>query len=412
MLLTKEVEVGLNSQNIEYYENLGYIIPRYYNEKSKKYAVKRGTTILVKIEDLPISSNVMVDLTCDCCQKDLKWSYNDYNRRNHDRKTYCKKCAKATFNSGENNNRWNPNLTEEERIIGRNYPEYTEFIKSVLARDNYTCRCCGENYSANMEVHHLYGYSGFPEYRIDQTQALTLCKNCHKAFHNWHYKKYGFENKGNCTREQYEEWFGGIVGELHKYKGKLTTSKKVYDHDTGIIYNGAIECAKKLNTYNQLVYNCCNHKVTIRKRLLENGEEVTHPYLHRTANGHHLFWLEEYNNLTQEEIEYYINPTRYKGNKKAFLNSKPKTRKVVCVTTGEVFEQIKVAGEKYGLKNPYGICEVCSGVGKKKSAGKLEDGTPLKWMYYEDFLNLSQEEQNEILSRNKGSSTNEPFSMQ
>ena len=31
-LITKEVEVKLGGKNIKYYENLGYQIPRYYNE--------------------------------------------------------------------------------------------------------------------------------------------------------------------------------------------------------------------------------------------------------------------------------------------------------------------------------------------------------------------------------------------
>ena len=124
--------------------------------------------------------------------------------------------------------------------------------------------------------------------------------------------------------------------------------------------------------------------------------------MHHIAKGHHLFWLDEYNTLTKEEIEYYMNPNHERNSK---------TRKIICTTTGEFFEQIKIAGEKYGLKNPYGIGEVCSGSKKKKSAGKLSDGTPLKWMYYEDFLKLSQEEQNEILSRNQESSNDGSFIM-
>lgn len=46
---------------------------------------------------------------------------------------------------------------------------------------------------------------------------------------------------------------------------------------------------------------------------------------------------------------------------------------------------------------------------KYKHCGKLPDGTPLKWMYYEDFLKLPQEEQNEILEKNKDSSNDGSF---
>ena len=46
---------------------------------------------------------------------------------------------------------------------------------------------------------------------------------------------------------------------------------------------------------------------------------------------------------------------------------------------------------------------------KYKHCGKLPDGTPLEWMYYEDFLKLPQEEQNEILEKNKDSSNDGSF---
>ena len=66
-------------------------------------------------------------------------------------------------------------------------------------------------------------------------------------------------------------------------------------------------------------------------------------------------------------------------------------------------------GIKYGLKRPNGISLVCKG--RQNYAGKLPDGTPLKWMYYDDFLKLPQEEQNKILSRNQESSNDGSFIM-
>ena len=35
-LLTKEVEVVVNSRNVKYYDDLGYDIPKYYNKNKKK----------------------------------------------------------------------------------------------------------------------------------------------------------------------------------------------------------------------------------------------------------------------------------------------------------------------------------------------------------------------------------------
>lgn len=55
------------------------------------------------------------------------------------------------------------------------------------------------------------------------------------------------------------------------------------------------------------------------------------------------------------------------------------------------------------------VLSVIAVEGNKKTAGKLPDGTPLQWTYYEDFLKLPIEEQNEILNRNKGSSNDGSF---
>ena len=39
-LLSTEVEVGLDAKNAEYYEKLGYKIPRYYNKEKKEICSK------------------------------------------------------------------------------------------------------------------------------------------------------------------------------------------------------------------------------------------------------------------------------------------------------------------------------------------------------------------------------------
>ena len=122
--------------------------------------------------------------------------------------------------------------------------------------------------------------------------------------------------------------------------------------------------------------------------------------------------------MTAEELNKYIyaKHKRYKnlGNKKKIKTSKneiikPKYKTVICITTGELFQMIKDGGEKYNIKNPSNISECCTS--KKKSAGKLSDGTPLKWMFYDDFLKLPIEEQNKILSRNQESSNDGSFIM-
>ena len=418
-LLSTEVEVKLGAANIDYFEQLGYEIPRYYNKDKRKYVVKRGTIIWVKVKDLRHGcSSVKVDLECDNCFKKLSWAYNKYIKYNHDGKCYCRKCAMRILNSGENNGRYNPNKTDKERELGRNYPEYTEFVKSVLTRDNYTCYCCNKRDGSYMSVHHLFGYSGFPEYRTDQSQAITLCNNCHKAFHYWHREKYGYENRGNCTRTQFEEWLKTDIEELNYYDGKIITARRVYDYEDKKIYNNAIECADSLNAAFVSIYNCCNHKTINKKHTTTDGEIVYYQSRTITVKGHHLFWLDEYEKMSDEELNEYINAKHRRYGKTMNKNRKTNKNKattkyqckcVICVTTGKKFDSLAEGAKKYNIKNPSNISECCRG--KKLSAGKLSDGTPLHWMFYEDFLKLPIKEQNEILSRNQESSSDGSFIM-
>ena len=198
-IINKEVEVKINVKNIKYYEDLGYKIPRYYNKKSHRTLVKRGTKITVKIEDLPKGSTVKIKAKCDeCgCEKDI--TYQSYINCYHNGKHYCHKCANKVLTSGKNHHRWNPNLTDEERENGRANNYYINFVNNVFKRDKYTCQCCGDNKGHNLNAHHLDSYNWCKEKRTDETNGITLCEECHKEFH----RIYGY---GNNTKEQFEEF--------------------------------------------------------------------------------------------------------------------------------------------------------------------------------------------------------------
>jgi len=99
MLLTKEVEIKLGGSNIKHLENLGYEIPRHFNNHHKKIMVKQGTKIIVKTEDLLDGAYVLVDVQCDGCGeilKGMKWS--NYIKYVHsDKKYYCRACGTSIF---------------------------------------------------------------------------------------------------------------------------------------------------------------------------------------------------------------------------------------------------------------------------------------------------------------------------
>ena len=93
----------------------------------------------------------------------------------------CVDCYRK-HNIGENNPSWNPNKTDEDRLKGRKYKEYTEFIKQALKKDKYTCQITGEN-SSSLNVHHLNGYSWDIENRLNLDNVITITEDIHREFH-------------------------------------------------------------------------------------------------------------------------------------------------------------------------------------------------------------------------------------
>lgn len=345
-LITKEVEVRLAGQNVKYYEDLGYEIPRYFNKNSWRWMIKTGTTIKVKVEDLsPNNGKIKVDVECDCCHKKKKLTYSSYAQNYHDDgKYYCIHCSYKMRYSGENNINWNFDITQEERERKRKYPEYTQFVKAVYVRDNYTCQCCGKRQDKDMVAHHLDGYNWCKERRTDVTNGITLCGKCHDAFH----QKYG---KGKNTKKQFEDWLGHAI-EVLNYGGELPTTRKVYCIEENKIYNSVEALGSSWNFPSlSTIYRACDQKDLRTK----------------SVKGKHLLWYDEYLSMTSEEISQYVEKLKiYRG------------KSVRCITTGEIFLSISNAQKKY--PQCPSIWQCCNGV--IQSSGSLPDGTRLQWEYY------------------------------
>lgn len=364
-LLTKTLSVNVANQNISYYENLGYKIPRHM-DKQGKLRVKQGTKIIVNVRDLSNSSNELVDVECDHCGKIYKVSYSSYNHCNHNGLYYCNTCAHSLFCSGENSSNWNPILTDEDRKNGRNYPEYIDFVKKVFARDEYTCKCCGRKINSDGEIHHLNGYNWDILGRTSVKNGVCLCGNCHKSFHS----KYGY---GDNTKEQFEDFIGNSVCELEKYNGILPIKRKVIVYETKEIFESVNDCANKIGSSDTGIYSCCNHKESEFIRKYKNGSINTVVNRNLTVKGYHIFWLDEYEQLKESELQRFLNRTD------------KKCRRVVCLTTDKIFKSMTDAVNEYNLKFYDGIRLCCK---KKQSYSGIHPltGEKLKWMYYEDYL--------------------------
>ena len=119
--------------------------------------------------------------------------------------------------------------------------------------------------------------------------------------------------------------------------------------------------AEKYNVGNTSISHCCNEELKSAGKL---------------DDGTPLVWMyyDEYLNITEEEIQEKLNK---------------KDIRVILLNTKEIFPTMKQCVEKYDVSYS-NISQCCSG--KIKKAGKLNDGTPLVWMYYRDYSNITEEE--------------------
>lgn len=110
--------------------------------------------------------------------------------------------------AGKNHPWWRDSLSDEDRELNkqrkRNEEGYSEWRRTVYARDNYECQCCGVSGKSNLVAHHLYSYARYKQLRTDPDNGITLCSDCHNQFH----KCYG--NKHN-TASQFIEFYENFM---------------------------------------------------------------------------------------------------------------------------------------------------------------------------------------------------------
>lgn len=102
--------------------------------------------------------------------------------------------------TGAKHPKYDPNLSEIERIKKRINNDKYDWRLSIFKRDKFTCQVCQDSQGGNLVAHHLNCYKYFPEERWDISNGVTLCNACHREFH----KKYGYNNK--TTKENFEEF--------------------------------------------------------------------------------------------------------------------------------------------------------------------------------------------------------------
>lgn len=104
-------------------------------------------------------------------------------------------------------------LKKEVTAPTRNDSEYIKMKKRVRKRDNFTCVCCGYHndkpVNHGLVVHHIYGFEDHIDYRVADSNCITLCEECHTKYH----VKYGYNNNDPVT-------FAYFMRDFHTYKDK------------------------------------------------------------------------------------------------------------------------------------------------------------------------------------------------
>lgn len=81
---------------------------------------------------------------------------------------------------GEDHAHWNPNKSLDKK--DRDSARMSRWKRRVMLRDNFTCLACGK-WSRALQAHHIYNFHSHPELRFKISNGATLCKCCHRYFH-------------------------------------------------------------------------------------------------------------------------------------------------------------------------------------------------------------------------------------
>lgn len=269
-LISKTVQVRASGKNIKHYKELGYNIP--HNNKGR---IDKYTPFSVAVDDIPKgSTDVLVEVECDACHKRYWKSYARYYESvSKYGRTWCANCSRHL-------SCYKSDISDEERRVQRNYPEYTEFIKRVLKRDNYTCQHCGKT-KCRLVVHHIEGYADNIELRTEDTNGITLCEDCHKDYH------YIYSNL-HSNKKDFEEWNGKT--ELKNGIYELIRYRKIICLETYEIYDSISQLSKSINNYSTTkIKQHCNHEPVDKK---DGRQKLS--YI-QSVRGLHYKWLDEYN---------------------------------------------------------------------------------------------------------------------
>ena len=212
-ILEEEVLINLTAPVAKYYEELEYTVPRFIDKRGIS-RIKLNSKILVKVNDLPVSSNIKVTKICDICSTELPntiYFSIIKQRKSNNGVDYCKPCR----------NRLRSLIKAESSPFSESHPELSDEFDSCseLGYESYSasmfntysnlkvtwkCKKCKCKWTARIS---------------DRTMKNSGCPTCHGRV---------VSDKNRLSLK-----FPSLVGEWHTTKnGSLTPSDVTYSSHT------------------------------------------------------------------------------------------------------------------------------------------------------------------------------------
>lgn len=140
-------------------------------------------------------------LSCANCGDDFLVKLSDFNRGvrccsvscSAKKRTIRKPKIKIGVASGSRHWNWKGGLKEKHQRM-RTSLKYKKFRTRIFERDKYACQQCGVA-GGYLEVEHKKPIAIFPELIYTETNAVTLCRPCHKETPTFGYKLMHLINK-------------------------------------------------------------------------------------------------------------------------------------------------------------------------------------------------------------------------
>ena len=127
---------------------------------------------------------------CEFCGKEF---CRKPNRTKNGRGRFCSITCSNRWHSGKKSGVWKGGSTDKNQAFRAGIP-YLNWRKKVIARDAFTCQKCGLKAEAGdgilLHSHHIKSFKDYPELRLDVSNGISLCVNCHEKEHGRRFRKH------------------------------------------------------------------------------------------------------------------------------------------------------------------------------------------------------------------------------